>query len=706
MRARLGWTLFGLTVLVAVCHVVLLVASERPVFSTQVIGDGFPLVTVGAVAGAGVGAVIISRNPSHRIGWLFVVGQLLSELGLALRTYGYGALSGELGAAPGGHLAIWLSVQTGGLFVIALLTILFLLAPDGRLASPRWRWALALPVSGLVLDVSAVATVAPSEFDRVAELADGDPGPGLTAALIVANLAVGAGMVAAAVSMVRRLRRASGDERAQLRWMALAAILLAGSVVLNILLAAVGTPDWIQPQPVMVAYLLVPVFTGIAILRYHLYDIDLFLNRAILLTVLTGFITVGYIAVVLLITAVFPLTEGTFGSSLLATALVALAFQPVRDVAKRLADRLVYGARATPYLALAEFSRRLQEAPGADELLARVTEAVGRAVGARQVAITADVPGRGRVRAAWPDGGVSQEADLTLPVVEDGEELGQLSIGMPPGVALRAGERRLVDDFAHQLGPALRNITLESALVDRIQQLRQRTVDLAASSRRLSSAQLVEQQRLEEDLARAVLPHLRHVHAGLKDLRRDDGATSAHPGAATRRLDELTERTNAALESLRTLTRGVFPAQLARRGLEAALISHVSERGLGAVVRVDASATARRFDPRVESACYFCAVESLRELDPVEDMLVTERDDVLLLQVTGTATQQLPARTEQLRDRAAALDGRVEVRVDSAGQAQIRLEIPLRSRTDGVPDLQEPARVELRLRDVGAGPAE
>ena len=704
MRARLGWTLFGLTVLVAVCHAALLVASERSVFSTEVIGDGFPLVTVGAVAGAGIGAVIISRNPSHRIGWLFVVGQFLSELGLALRTYGYSALSGELGGAPGGHVAIWLSVQTGGTFVIALITILFLLAPDGRLPSPRWRWALALPVSGLVLDLCAVATVSPSEFNRVAELADGDPSPALMIALIVANLAVGAGMVAAAVSMVRRLRRASGDERAQLRWMALAAILLAGTVVLNIVLAAAGTPDWIQPLPVMLAYLLVPVFTGIAILRYRLYDIDLFLNRAILLTVLTGFITVGYIAMVLLITAVFPLAEGAFGSSLLATALVALAFQPVRDWAKRLADRLVYGARAAPYLALAEFSSRLQEAPGTDELLTRVTEAVGRAVGARHVAITADVPGRGRVRAAWPDDGEIQGADLTLPVVEDGEELGQLSIGMPPGVALRAGEQQLVADFAQQLGPALRNITLESALVDRIRLLRQRTVDLAASSRRLSTAQLAEQQRLEADLARTVLPHLRRVHAGLKDLRRDL-ATSTHPDAAGPQLDELTERTNAALESLRTLTRGVFPAQLARRGLAAALTSHVSERGLGAIVRVDASA-AHRFDPRVESACYFCAVESLRELDPVEGMLVTERDDVLLLQVTGTATQNLPARTEQLRDRAAALDGSVQVRVDSGGQAQIRLEIPLRSRADGVPDLHEPARVEVRLRDVGAGPAE
>jgi signal transduction histidine kinase len=703
MRSRLGWTLFGLTVLVALCHVVLLVASERPVFSTEVIGDGFPLVTVGAVAGAGVGAVIISRNPSHRIGWLFVVGQLLSELGLALRAYGYSALSGELGAAPGGHLAIWLSVQTGGLFVIALLTILFLLAPDGRLPSPRWRWALALPIAGLALDLIAVSTIAPGEFTRVAELSSGDPSPVVMGALLAANLAVGAGMVAGAVSLVRRLRRASGDERAQLRWMALAAVCLAGAVVLNIVLAAVGVPDWIQPLPVMVAYMLVPVFTGIAILRYHLYDIDLLLNRAILLTVLTAFITVAYIAVVLVITAIFPLTEGAFWSSLLATALVALVFQPVRDWAKRLADTLVYGARAAPYLALAEFSRRLQEAPGTHELLTRVTEAVGRAVGARHVVIKADVPGRGEFRAAWPDG-AGEGVDLTVPVLEGGEELGQLSIDMPPGVALRAGEQRLVADFAHQLGPALRNITLESALVDRIDQLRQQTVDLAASSRRLSTAQLAEQQRLEADLARTVLPHLLRVHAGLKDLRHDL-ASAAHADAAGPRLDELTDRTDAALQSLRTLTRGVFPAQLARRGLEAALTSHLGERGMGAILRLDASA-ARRFDPQVESACYFCAVESLRELGPAEDMLLTASDDALLLQVTGTATPGLSVRAERLLDRAAAFDGAMDVRVERGGQAQIRIEIPLRSGANGVPDLQQSAGVELRLRDVGAGPAE
>jgi signal transduction histidine kinase len=705
MRARLGWILFGLTVVVAACHVALLVVSERSAFSRDVIGDGFPLVTVGAVAGAGVGAVIVSRYPWHRIGWLFLVGQLLSELGLALRAYGYGALSGELGSAPGGHLAIWLSVQTGGLFVVALLTILFLLAPDGRLPSARWRWAMALPVSGLALEIGAVSTVAPSELNRFAELAAGDAGPVLTGVLLIANLAVGIGMVAAAVSLTRRLRRARGEERAQLRWMALAAVSLAVGLVVNMLLAAAGAPDWIQPLPVMVAYVVMPFYAGIAILRYRLYDIDLFLNRAILLTALTGFITVGYIAMVLLIATVFPHPQGAFWTSLLAIAVVALVFQPVHEGAQRLADRLVYGRRAAPYLALADFSRRLQEAPGTDELLTRVAEAIGTAVDARHVAIQADLPGRSRVRVTWPADDQSRAPDLTLPAADDDGELGLVSIVMPPGVALRQAEERLLTDFAHQLGRALRNISLESALVQRIEQLRRQTVELAASARRLSSAQVAEQQRFEADLAQTVLPHLRQVHSGLEAVRRDLASSRSAAPDVTRRLDELTSSTNAALESLRTLTRGVFPAQLARRGLEPALTSHVTERGLGAVVHVDPS-VARRFDPRVESACYFCAVECLRELDPIEQLRLSESDDVLRLEVAGTARPTFPGRSEHLRDRAAALDGSVDVHARPGGPALIRLEIPLRSGANGVPDLPEPAGVEVGLRDVGAGTAQ
>src|SRR5688572_3587379 len=181
----------------------------------------------------------------------------------------------------------------------------------------------------------------------------------------------------------------------------------------------------------MVAYLRVPLFTGVAILRYRLYHIDIFINRAITLAALSGFVTVGYIALVVLIGELFPLTRGLFWPSLLATALVALAFQPVRKKAERLADRLVYGARAAPYVELAEFSKRLQESPDTDDLLRRVAEAAARAVGARRVSIRVDVPGRAPTEAGWPDDRGSGSGPTELRPVVDGEgRLGSLSLTM------------------------------------------------------------------------------------------------------------------------------------------------------------------------------------------------------------------------------------------------------------------------------------
>lgn len=699
MRARLAWSLFALTVLAAIGHVILLVASSRPVLSTGVVGEGFPLVTLGAVAGAFVGAVIVSRYPGHPIGWLFVVGQLLSELGLAFGVYGHSALSGQLGSAPGGHLAVWLSVQLGGLLVVAMLAALFLLAPDGRPASPRWRWALALPVLGLAVGLVAVATVDPGDLDRNGRLVGG-PGPVLEGALVSASLAVGLGVVAGAVSLVMRLRRSVGDERQQLRWVVVAAVGLALGVVGNIVLAASDAPEWLQSLPVMAAYALVPVFTGVAILRYRLYDIDIFLNRTITLAVLTGFVTVGYVAVVVLIGAALPFTEGTFWASLLATALVALAFQPLRTKVERLADRLVYGARAAPYEELAEFSKRLQESPGADELLRRVGEAVGRAVGARSATIRVDVPGRTPSEVHWPEGS-PQGAGVTrtVPVLDGEDRLGLLSVTMPPGAALRPDEERLLEDFAVQLGRAFRNIGLESALVERLTQLRSSTEALEASALRLDLAQDAERQRFEGNLARSVVPHLQLVREGLAELV---GSPAPEPEALGRRLDGLAEQTTRALDSLRALTRGVFPTQLARRGLAPALTTHLERTG-GGVLEADASVD-RRFDPRTESAAYFCVVEFLRALAGPSDVRLSAAHDELEVEVVGPAPLPETAATEHLHDRAEALDGRLAI-AEEGGHARLLLRLPLGSAPDEVPDLAEAGRVELGLGDVGSGSA-
>lgn len=667
MRARLAWALFGLTVGVSVVHVALLVVLPEPLTSTAVIGEGFPLVTIGAVAGAAVGGLIVSRYPGHPVGWLFVVGQLLSEVGLALGAYGHGALSGELGNAPGGHLALWLSIHFGGLFVVALLAVVFLLSPDGHLVSPRWRWAVALVLAGLLASHVAVATVSPYRLDEDGQLI-GESSTLLNTLLIGASVAVGVGVLAGAAAVVVRLRRSSGDRRQQLRWVALAAGTMAVGVVINAALVVLGAPAWFQSVPVMAAYVCLPVLVGIAILRHRLFDIDVFINRAIGLTVLTAGVSVCYVGLVVLLSDLVPVANDSFWPPFLATVVIALLFQPVRDTAQRLADRLVYGSRAAPYLQLSELSKRLQRAAGTQEMLRQMGEAVAGAVGARSATIRIGTEGTDRTGEAQT--GPSGRIEI-VPVLEGGQRLATMLVTMPPDRPLRAEEHRLLTDFAVQLGTALRNLGLESTLADRVRRLKLSTEALEASAHRLRVAQETERQRLEESLARTVVPHLGAVEAGIESVlgRLPGGSSDPNP---EERIERCTESTYAALDSLRTLTRGVFPAQLARQGLVAALTSLLDRAGGGSLTT---QLSGERFDPQVESCAYFCVVELLRSGGSHLDVqLGTDKDGWLTLVVYGDAAPGLDDDAH-LEDRVAALGGRLRTEAHD-GRAMLSVELP------------------------------
>ncbi|HEX5917861.1 MAG TPA: histidine kinase N-terminal 7TM domain-containing protein [Nocardioides sp.] len=699
MRVRLAWTLFGVTVVVAVLHVIVLVMEERPLFSEDVMAEGFPLVTLGALGGAFVGVLIISRYPGHPIGWLFLLGQLLSEVGVALGDYGYGAVSGSLAGAPGGHVAIWLSVQAGGVFVVSLLAVLFLLAPDGHLASRRWAWALWLTITGLLAHIGAVMTVSPGELNPGGEL-QGEPGPVLTILLVASSVAVFVGVLAGLLSMWVRLRRARGEERQQMQLMALgAAVLLAGMSV-NTLAAVLDGPTWVREQPLMASYACLPVFTAVAILRYRLYDIDVFLNRAITLTILSGFVFLGYVTVVVLIGTALPLARDRFWPSLLATALVALAVQPVREWAERLAARLVYGRRAAPYVELAEFSKRLQESPGTEPLLRRVAESVARAVGARQATIVVGTPDQAAREVTWPEQVARGLGDTTtLRVADPAGSLGQLSVTMPPRTSLQPEEVRLLEDFAAQLARALRNVHLESALTHQVLRLRESTVALEASSHRLALAQDMERRRFEAALSRTVVPHLHVVRDNLASLLRGDLASEGDRGDAEAVLVESSALTRASLESLRSLTRGVFPTQLERRGLVAALNAYLDATG---AEPARTSIATRRLAPRVESTAYFCVVEFVRELDGPGEVALRTVAGALEVEVTGPPPPPSLSRIEHIHDRVAALDGSMNV-AEVEARTTMTLRLPLGAPLDDGPDAAEALGVEVDLGDVGVG---
>ena len=154
---------------------------------------------------------------------------------------------------------------------------------------------------------------------------------------------------------------------------------------------------FLVPQPdVPFALLtpLIPIAAGIAILRYRLYDIDLVLSKTLVFALLAAFITVVYVLVVAAIGSI------TGAGSLLATVIVAVLFQPARVRARHLANRLVFGERATPYEVMAGFSERVADAVSTEEVLPQMAEAAGAGVGAAEVTIRVTLAGRRRARRA------------------------------------------------------------------------------------------------------------------------------------------------------------------------------------------------------------------------------------------------------------------------------------------------------------------
>jgi hypothetical protein len=512
-QGRVAWSLCAASVLGAGTQQALLASSGIPMLDAESFVDYFS--KVGLVSQGVVGALIVSRYPRHPIGWLFSISATGRTVGSVAAAYGLLAQSGEdVGPLWAGQLAVRVAGLFGGVYTLALAAILFLLVPDGRLPSRRWRPALALAVLALTLNIAIGMSMPPGPNP----LRDRSMDSSFRAVMVVlgkgTEVLVLLALALAGVALVRRLRAARGEQRLQLRWIATSAVGLGAAWLI---LVTVETLPWAEGPPLIgvvplvLASASVPVCTGVAILRYRLYDIDVIINRAVVLVIVAAFVTAGYVALVVLIGAALGRrVEGRFWPSLLAIAVVALAFQPVRSRVLRWADRLVYGQRAVPHEALADFSRRIGATASPAQLLRLFAEAAAHSVGARRARVRVDVPGTSGPSVSWPDGGERPDdpPGVEFAVTDRGERMGVLAVTMPPGRALRRDEQRLLEGFAEQAGLALRNVRLEAQLRARVQEAAAQSSALEASRRRLLGARDAERQRVAATINRSVLARL------------------------------------------------------------------------------------------------------------------------------------------------------------------------------------------------------
>jgi class 3 adenylate cyclase len=481
--ARLAWWLCAVSLAMMAARLVVVVRA-----GTTALPPGFPPPVVQAIEVIGflgapiLGAVIAAHRPQNPYGWLWcAIGLGLGVLFLAVG-YGAYALVVEPGALPGGVAAAWVSSVLTFL-VLGLLPFVFLLFPDGRLPAGRWRpvaWAAGLVGVALV----ALVAVEPGPIydfpfvDNPVRLA-GAPGELVEWLFVseIANAVVLAFFVTltlSAVSLAVRFRRASGQERQQLKWLAVASV-----PVLGFFFALLLGPKWENRRlldAVAIALLFSAMYTaiGIAVLRHRLYDIDLLLTRTLVYGLLTAAFTVVYLVIVVGIgTLVGSQGKANLALSIAATGVIAVAFQPARDRSRRLANRLVYGSRATPYEVLSAFSRGVAGA-STDDSLQRMARLVVEATGAVQATVWLRLGDVLQPQARWPQHGplpepiplqghgveealaATEPSSLSFPVGHEEELLGALTVTISPAEPLTVAGEKLIGDLATQTGLGLR----------------------------------------------------------------------------------------------------------------------------------------------------------------------------------------------------------------------------------------------------------
>jgi hypothetical protein len=365
--ARLAWSAWSLTVLltagaiaIASRNVVTLGGPERAV-TFAVLG------TLWTVGYATVGAILASRRPSNAIGWIFCLnGLVIAMTGLAeeFATRGLVAAPGSLEWA---RVAAWFQNWAGYLAFPTLLGFLVVLFPSGRLPSPSWRWLTRglVAVAGVQVASAMLSARRVESWFRLVPLRTSN----LTGVRALGSvpwavnqgawLAAGALFVAAATVPLGRLRRARGEERQQLLCFVYAGALFAATVAIGVVGDIMSAGFWVN-YPLSAGLLALPVATGIAVLRYRLYDIERIINRTLVygaLTVLLGGLYAG-LAVGL------GSAVGSNANSLViagSTLVVAALFRPVRRRVQEFIDRRFYRRKYDAQRTLEAFSVRLRD---------------------------------------------------------------------------------------------------------------------------------------------------------------------------------------------------------------------------------------------------------------------------------------------------------------------------------------------------------
>ncbi|MEM7338076.1 MAG: histidine kinase [Actinomycetota bacterium] len=392
--------------------------------------------------------------------------------------------------------------------------------------------------------------------------------------------------------------------------------------------------------------------------RERRLDVDVLLVRAITSVGLVASIAAVYVLVGLVARLGSDALVDSLLPELVATAIVAVAFEPTRRLLARSAERLMYGERATPLEVLSQLTAQLSNsADHGPEVLARL---VAKGTGALHATVWVGSGDVVRSHSSWPaDAGavpatahrreVARGANAAGASIRDGDDsLGMLSFVKPDGVPITSADLDLLRDVAAHSGLVLRNLSLQSELQDRADELR-------TSRRRLVAARDAERHRLERDLHDGAQQHVVALKVRL-DIAAAMAARDAHGELATH-LSQLAADCQAAIDALRATAHGLYPAVLEAEGLDRALGQLRLSENLRLQLDVGVS---DRLPRRIEETLYFTVrllVEALERAGGRHlDVAITERDGRVVLQ--GESDRWIDRESlTALTDRTDAADG-------------------------------------------------
>ena len=658
----------------------------------------FLLIAIASTMGyTTVGAVLASRNPRNPIGPLMMmVGAafIFGSLGGRYLTYAVVTRPGSLPLGPlvgivGNQL--WLVTFAG----LVMLAVLF---PTGTVPSSRWRLFPGTIVATVIVGSVASLLIPGPWGGEELGLPEGvtvESPLGVEALRAVAPVVAGAGwvivlasVIPAVASLVLRYRRALGEERQQIRWLAY----VAGTFLSVLVLGLVGgliTGDSYDDTflgdvfPLLgftLAGIGVPVAIGIAVLRFRLYDLELVIKKTVVFGIVVVLLLV-LASVAALLVGGSVLDRSGDAAPLIVGAIVGLSVLPLYRLATVLADRVVYGGRASPYEVLTEFSDRVAEAYSAEDVLPRTAAVLGAGIGAEMVRVWLRVGDHLRSIASWPSDvplaepvRISEHALPSAPgedvfeVRHQGELLGAISVTMRANDPMNPSKRRLIRDLASQEGLVLRNVRL-------IEELRE-------SRRRIVTAQDERAKALERNIHDGAQQQL--VALAVK-LRLLEQMAERDPAKAAAMAAELQAQANDMLGDLRDLARGIYPPLLADKGLVVALEAQTRKASVPIGVVSDGVG---RYPQDVEAAVYFSCLEALQNVAKYADASVAtvhlSADDGRLDFEVGddgrgfdTGFIGYGTGLQGIADRLAALGGSLSIDSSPDAGTRVRGSIPI-----------------------------